>query len=235
MKFLEWCGATPVAAAVAAQVAPNVAEHINTVTDTFRTQFLASSLLAKIQAMDKSKELPVKMIKKILTASKLSPEDQQIILKELGLEKKKSTINCMKFLEWCGATPVAAAVAAQVAPNVAEHNNTVTDTFRTQFPASSKFSSKGIAKAAAPEHAQIATPGNDLICKKFRQMFSSSKVSNKMQQMDSNKNLSPAVLVKLLATCGLKPNEQMVILNTLGVTKKTGGIQCGKFLEWCEK
>ena len=83
---------------------PEVNSHKNLIIKNFRTKFLASSVLAKIQAMDKSKELPVTMIDHMLGATKMASQDHMIILEDLGLKKKNSTITCENFLAWVKVT-----------------------------------------------------------------------------------------------------------------------------------
>ena len=87
-----------------------------------------------------------------------------------------------------------------------------------------------VAPAMAPNSA---TPANDQVCNTFRKKFLASKLNEKMKTMDSKKKLSQGVLFKMLATSGLKPTEQMIIMEELGLKRKESIITCGNFLEWC--
>ena len=204
--------ATPATAAMAPKVAPtaaaaaNVDAHNNLIAKNFRTKFLASSLVGKIQAMDSNKELSFKKLKKMLESTNMTLQDQTIILDELGLKTKKSTITCRKFLLWCGAAP-AGVKAAAAAPSKA-------------------------APVAAPTAAAAAAKSTEpMASDTFRKKFLASKLNEKMKKISSSKVMPYKMIKKLLEK--LDPHDQTIILDELGLKGEKSTITCGKFMEWC--
>ena len=242
--------ATPATAAMAPKVAPtaaaaaNVDAHNNLIVKNFRTKFLASSLVGKIQAMDSNKELSFKKLKKMLESTNMTLQDQTIILDELGLKTKKSTITCRKFLLWCGAAP-AGVKAAAAAPSKAAP--VAAPTAASNAVAASAISepvvSKVMAPTAGPKVAPTAAAAaaaaanvdahNNLIVKNFRTKFLASSLVGKIQAMDSNKELSFKKLKKMLESTNMTLQDQTIILDELGLKTKKSTITCRKFLLWC--
>jgi len=192
-QFLAWTATSAAAATSAPSTAispATTAASAATGLDRFRKQFRSSSLMKQFQTMPQAKQLKAKGIKKMLIQSHVTPEDQVIILNDLGLKSDADTMTIKQFLTWIAAASATAA------------SKTIT---------------------AAPPATSLD---------RFKKQFRSSALMKQFQTMPQAKQLKAKGIKKMLIQSHVTPEDQVIILNDLGLKSDADTMTIGQFLTW---
>ena len=171
----------------------------------FKQVFLNSKMLKRVQSMDPQKMINAKSLEKMLTALKLSLNDQDIILSALGLQLTESDIQiaCCQFLQWCTTD-------STTGDNTANNANNFTN---------SKNTDQGDNAKTTETTETTETAATTDIIESFKIQFMRSAFRKKVERQNPEKQISLANIKAIFTKCEVPPLQQNVILKDLGILK----------------